>query len=195
MKCEEHRGLRRAVLSLWKEQPGRWRHQCHVAAMAIVNAGLADRVARGSCRGVGGQHSWAVIGDPYAPDLVIDATLWSYREDVKSIYVGSPDRFGHRPHGAGSIWAWGHPKPATGPRIKLTPKTPLSVAAREFLAMIEPLDRAGWSVLAHAPVGGWPSGEVFAAMDDTPALAQIVPIDILGMTTNRNPGGLYQRTA
>jgi hypothetical protein len=38
---------------------------------------------------------------------------------------------------------------------------------------------------------GWPSSEIIAAMDDTDELRALVPIDILGMVTDRNPGGLY----
>lgn len=57
--------------------------------------------------------------------------------------------------------------------------------------MVGPLDRPGWMRLASCPVGGWPAAEVLAAMDDTPALQTLVPIDRLGMLTDRNPGGLY----
>ena len=92
--------------------------RCHEASLEIVRAGVADRVARGWCRGIG-RHSWAVVG---------------------------------------------------------------------------PLDYGGWSILAnYCPVEGWPAGEIYAAMDDTPALKSLVPIDRLGMLTNRNPGRLYLR--
>ena len=43
-----------------------------------------------------------------------------------------------------------------------------------------------------APVEDWPAGEIFAAMDDTEGLKALVPIDKLGMLTDRNPGGLYR---
>lgn len=46
-----------------------WAHQCHGISIAIVKSGLlpASRVARGSCDGVGGQHSWVVCStDPGA---------------------------------------------------------------------------------------------------------------------------------
>jgi hypothetical protein len=39
---------------------------------------------------------------------------------------------------------------------------------------------------------GFPAGEFLAAMDDTPATSALVPIDRLGMLTDRNPGGLYR---
>ena len=63
--------------------------------------------------------------------------------------------------------------------------------ARAFLELVGPLDYHGWGVLAHAPVQGWPSGEILAAITDTKPLAVLVPIDRLGMLTDRNPGGLY----
>lgn len=37
----------------------------------------------------------------------------------------------------------------------------------------------------------WPAAEIIAAIDDTKALSALVPIDILGMLTDRNPSGLY----
>ena len=47
----------------------------------------------------------------------------------------------------------------------------------------------------HAPLNGWPFGEFIAAMDDTPDVTALVPIDLLGMYTDRNPSGLYLREA
>ena len=119
-----------------------WAHNCHGASMRLVDTGIGDRVARGFCRGVGSQHSWAVIGnDCYDADaVIIDATLWSYRNDVKGIYIGKVARYGHTPHGTGSIWEWGKPVSGSGAVIRLTPKTKLSRTALEFLRMIEPLE-------------------------------------------------------
>lgn len=58
--------------------------------------------------------------------------------------------------------------------------------------MLGPLDRRAWHLLAsQAPVLGWPAAEIIAAMDDTEELSAFVPIDRLGMLTDRNPGGLY----
>lgn len=74
----------------------RYHRNCHVASLHLVREGLGDRVARGACRGVGNQHSWVVIGDPYAPAIIIDPTLWSYRSDVSGVFVGSPDIYGQR---------------------------------------------------------------------------------------------------
>lgn len=165
--------------------------QCHGASLELVRSGLGDRVARGACRGVGSQHSWVVIGDPYAPAIIIDPTLWSYRMDVSGVFVGNPDIYGHTPLGAGNIWAWGKPIAGDGLPVKLTPKTPLSPEAKTFLQMLEPLDIAGWQNLSNAPVGGWPASEIFRAMYETPAIKHYVPIDKIGMLTDINPGGLY----
>lgn len=176
----------------------RWATQCHSVSLAIVKSGVLGepcRVARGFCQGVGSQHSWVVLGmDCYHPEAVIvDATLWSYDDRVKGIWVGRASNRRHFPHGMGSIWEYGQPAPPVGPVIELTPKTPLSPAARAWLKMAAPhgLDRRGWGVLAHAPVGEWPAAEIIAAMDDTEAVAALVPIDVLGMITTRNPNGLY----
>lgn len=168
---------------------------CHHVSLAIVQARILPdaRVARGTCQGVFGQHSWIVVGnDCYDPDAqIIDPTLWSYDKTVTGIWHGTARDGRHRPHGAGSIWDYGKPVSAGGPIIRLTPRTSLSAEATFFLGMLGPLDRTGWSVLAHAPVEQWPSGEIFAAMADTAELRALIPIDILGMTTDRNPSGLY----
>lgn len=188
LKIELVRQATRALKPLKK-----WAQRCHGASVALVRAGVGTRVARGFCEGVGGQHAWVVVGyDCYDPKaLIIDPTLWSYRDDVKGIFIGTSTKYGHTPHGAGSIWDWGKPVADGGLTVRLTPKTPLSIMAREFLGFIEPLDRAGWGRLAGAPIGGWPAAEIIAAMDDTEQLSALVPIDRLGMLTDRNPGGLY----
>ena len=171
-------------------------HKCHQASLELVRSGVLGpdaRVARGTCKGVGGQHSWVVLGDPYATDVVIvDPTLWSYRADVGGIWVGTAKDGLHTPHGAGSIWAWGRPPEAEGEPVELTPTVPLSKEALLFLSILGPLDRHGWAILSGAPVGGWPSAEIIAAMDDTEVLRALVPIDILGMLTDRNPSESYR---
>lgn len=174
----------------------KWAHQCHGISSAIVSSevlGVPCRVARGTCPGVGGQHSWIVLGmDCYAdPVDIIDPTLWSYREDVEGVWAGSSSTFGHRPHGAGSIWQYGRPGPAVGDVITLAYDEDLGDLACSFLDMIGPLDRDGWAVLAHAPVGGWPAAEIIEAMARTPKLRMLVPIDTIGMLTDLNPGGAY----
>ena len=59
-----------------------------------------------------------------------------------------------------------------------------------FLNLLGPLDKNGWITLAHAPVERWPAGEIIDAMCES-GLEGYVPIDIVGMTTDRNPSGLY----
>ncbi len=171
-------------------------HNCHAVSLAIVRAERLPgaRVARGLCRGVSGQHSWVVLGDPYSFGVpVIDATLWSYDPTVAGVWHGRTGPRGrHAPHGGrGTIWSYGKPCPTTTDYVQLTPREPLSAEAREFLDMVGPLDRTGWATLAAAPVRGWPAAEIIAAMDDTPRLRALVPIDRLGMLTDRNPSGLY----
>lgn len=175
----------------------KWARQCHAISLKLVKSGLLGpaRVARGACDGVGGQHSWIVLGDDcYSRKaLIVDPTLWSYDSTVKGISVSLNSRDGrHTPHGAGNIMEWGKPQRGGGPVIRLTPEETLSEMAVFFLEeMLGPLDRQGWASLSSAPVEDWPAGEIFAAMDDTEELKTLVPIDILGMTTRRNPGGLY----
>lgn len=173
--------------------------RCHEVSLAIVKAGVLERparVARGVCRGVTSQHSWIVVGDDcYAPNAqIIDPALWSYAPEVTGVWHGTArSRYRHTPHGAGSIWSYGRPERARHPAdvVLLTPTFELSRDAQTFLAILGGLDRRGWLLLADAPVGGWPAGEILAAMDDTPQLSALVPIDKLGMLTDRNPGRLY----
>jgi hypothetical protein len=173
-----------------------WALQCHAASIRLVKSGVLDgpcRVARGSCSGVGGQHSWVVLGDDCFDDAaaIIDPTLWSYRSDVEGIWTGSYEDGMHTPHGKGSIWAWGRPNEAAfGQEVTLTPRKPWSTEAQAFLDRLGPLDRRGWIMLAHAPVEGWPAGEIIDAMCES-GLSAFVPIDIVGMLTDRNPSGLY----
>jgi hypothetical protein len=172
-----------------------WAHQCHSVSLAIVRSGLLPegaRVARGGCRGVGSQHSWAVLGDPYDPEVtVVDATLWSYDTSAPTILMARASDRPHVPHGSGSIWAWGRPPEPVSEVIELA-VDPGREASR-FLRLASPtgLDQEGWRVLAHAPVGGWPAREIFTAMDATPKLRAMIPIDVLGMVTDVNPKGLY----
>ena len=173
-----------------------WACQCHSASLTLVKSGVFGeaRVARGSCRGVPGQHSWVVLGnDCYDKNAtVVDPTLWSYDESVSTIWVGKATERPHVPHGSGSIWQWGRPDDPVGPVIKLD-TTGLSREALLFLDLLGPLDLAGWRMLAHAPVEDWPSGEILKKMNRDDRISPFIPIDILGMTTDLNPGGLYLR--
>lgn len=171
-----------------------WSHQCHAASIAIVKSGILaeSRVARGTCDGVGSQHSWVVFGmDCYDERAtIIDPTLWSYDESVEGIWTGTLGR--HAPHGWANIFEWGRPPTPSAKAVKLTPSEPFSGEATTFLELLGPLDEPGWRMLCHAPARGWPAGEVFAAICDTFSWGEaVIPIDMLGMTTLRNPSGLY----
>lgn len=184
-----------------------WAHQCHAASIHLVKSGAlppGSRVARGTAAGVGGQHSWVVVStdgnlaDCYADNaLVLDPTLWSYRRDVVGVWVGeSPTVYEHTPFGKGpDIMAMGRPPYPVEDPIPLDPEAfeRLSPMARHWVTrMFGPLDRRGWIDLAnHTTVTGWPAAEIIAAMDDTRELSPFVPVDRLGMLTDRNPGGLY----
>lgn len=171
-------------------------HNCHVASLALVRVGVGQRVLRGSCPGIIGQHSWVLVsGTVYSPDaVIIDPTLWSYRDDVDGIFEGPAGVYPHVPHGAGSLFSAGPPPPPRTGILRLTPEAHagLSPEARSFLDdVIGPLDARGWMVLSNAGMGDWPAGEILTAMAATPALAAFPPIDRLGMLTDANPGGLY----
>lgn len=171
-----------------------WAHQCHAASIALVKSGALGecRVARGACKGVGGQHSWVVLGmDCYDPQAtIVDPTLWSYDETVEGIWIGTMQDDRHFPHGRGSIWEWGRPNEAEDEPLYLD-ESELSSKAKDFLDLLGPLDIEGWRCLAHAPVQDWPSDEIIAAMYRHPQISGWIPIDIVGMATLENPSGLY----
>jgi hypothetical protein len=122
---------------------------------------------------------------------VVDITLWSYDPAAPVIYVAKASKRPHTPHGAGSIWQYGPPPEPVGPIIELAVDP--GDAGRDFLRLAAPdgLDQRGWGVLAHAPVQGWPAKDTFTAMNATPKLSALIPIDILGMVTDVNPKELY----
>lgn len=175
-----------------------WAHSCHAVSLAVVKSGLfparsGARVARGTARRVPSQHSWVVFGDPYGQaSPILDLTLWSYDSRQPVVWVGDRRAGVHTPHGAGSIWGWGCPASGGGDPLELD-ASGLSVEAREFLGIVGPLDGRGWAQLwSGAPVEGWPSRELLEAfLDQHPRHAALVPIDIVGMLTDRNPDGLY----
>lgn len=170
-------------------------HQCHAASLALVKSGLIgpSRVARGTARGVVGQHSWLVAGDDcYASGTwLVDITRWSYDPSAPRVEVVRNDRKVHVPHGDGSIWSWGCPQSGGGPAIELVGRESLSPQARSFLDMVGPLDLEGWATLASAPVQGWEAAEILSAMHATDQLRPLLPIDRIGMLTDLNPQGLY----
>lgn len=174
----------------------KWSKNCHAASLAIVRTGLlgADAcVARGWRTGIGSQHSWACTGNPYDPDTVIlDATLWSYVDGNPCIVVAKASNKAYRPHGAGSIWDYGRPAARTEPEIKLSG---LSIRAKRFIYEASDgrgLDRQGWMTLANSPMNGWPAKEIITAMYQDKRLSHLIPIDIVGMVTDLNPGDLYR---
>lgn len=170
----------------------RWHHDCHGASFAIVNAELwTCRVARGMCKNVGSQHSWVVMGtDPYDKEAdILDPTLWSYDDEIVGVLASSMENGLHTPHGAGDIWEWGKPSAAVDEPVELAPPNGAwSDDAKLFLELLGPLDWNGWATLANAPVEGWPAGEILSALQQ---VRPLVGIDIIGMTTNQNPGGTY----
>jgi hypothetical protein len=181
-------------------------HNCHAASIAIVRSGLLGRecrVARGTCCGVGGQHSWVVRGstpeEVYDEDTtIIDVTLWSYDETKPKVWIGTRRDGLHMPHhGQSNIWEYGCPDSGGDPEVPLTPKEPLSDLAERWLTMFReiaggPLDRRFWAALmTHSPYAGWPSAEITKAVHDTPELRALIPIDRLGLQTDVNPGLLF----
>jgi hypothetical protein len=191
------------AISIPREQ---WAMRCHEISLAIVRTMFEPgdaRVARGFCKGVPSQHSWVVtdqtvegsiIGaDCYDERCIIwDSTWWSYTGGDPEVWTTTTAEGFHTPHGTGSIWQWGRPNPATGPVVTLTPRKPWTPEAELFLSMLGPLDREGWIMLAHAPVEKWPAAEIIDAMCES-GLEGYVPIDIVGMLTDRNPSGVYMR--
>lgn len=173
-----------------------WQNQCHAASLALLRSGeLGEpaRVVRGVCDGVGAQHSWLVLGnDPWdTRATVVDPTLWGWDATVEGIWRGKASVRPHTPHGSGSIWTYGKPVHCGGDTIDLDTSI-LTRDAQGFLAMIGPLDRRGWGVLAHAPVHGWPSKEIIGALHADERTTHLVPIDIAGMLLPElNIGGLY----
>ena len=174
--------------------------QCHAASLALVKSGLltrAARVARGSCPGIGGQHSWVVIGDPYDPGAwVVDITAWSYDEKRPRVWV-TRNMVTHMPQwGIGSLWGWGRPSSDGGPEIELDWGDGPSPEARTLLSVFRQAglkpDYKFWADLfSYAPHRGWPVGEFVKAGCRTKDVAALIPIDRVGMTTDLNPDGLY----
>ena len=180
-----------------------WARQCHGVSIAIVKAGVIPggaRVARGGCQGVIGQHSWVVAGpDCYDPDAtIVDASLWSYDDTAPKVLIGRRSDWltpagdlRYQPQGDRSIWDYGRPAAPTGDIIVVPPPAGgWSPSAETFLSALGPLDLDGWRQLIRGPMRGWPAAEIISAIADS-ELATYVPIDILGMNTDRNPHGLY----
>lgn len=180
-------------------------HNCHAASLAVVRSGRlpeGSRVARGTCRGVLGQHSWIVVPaetrqgyvplvyDPSA--TVLDPTLWSYDETADRVMVADNDLTRRRPHGVGSIWDSPLPRSFGGEPIIPDGLTPYASSFLDLCsATVGALDIRFWIVLLNGPMEGWPASEVVAAAYADKRLSALIPIDIVGMLTDINPGGLY----
>lgn len=175
-----------------------WPGNCHSVSLAILRTGLLGkgRIARGMAEKVMSQHSWIVLGeDCYSRDAwIADPTIfgaWGEEPEIKIL----KNRITHVPHGSGSVWLFGRPRNAEDPAtaIRLAGHEELSAAARYFLQMVGPLDQRGWMQLVSGPVEGWPAGDIIEAVIDDPQLGPAIPpIDVVGMLTDRNPGGLYR---
>jgi hypothetical protein len=170
---------------------------CHAVSLTLVRSGLLGtggpdlRVARGACLGVGGQHSWVVLGHPYDPTAtIVDLTLWSYNPTQPRIWVGTMRDGLHRPKGYGHILQGVKPGTRGGEVIQVEVS---SRDARDFLRMVGPLDARGWAGLwSHCGMLGWPAKEILEALlDQHPQMTALVPIDIVGMITDRNPENIY----
>lgn len=195
VKCEEHEKLAQEAAVALAPLEG-WKRNCHAASLHLVKSGVFEpaRVARGVCLGVTSQHSWVVLAEQGIDcwdqsATIIDPTLWSYDDGVEGIWVGTLEECRHRPHGSGRIFEWGKPVSGGDKPIELEPVEPFSDRAELFLKLLGPLDRTGWARLAGAPVEDWPAEEILPAINQT--VGPLVPIDIIGMLTDYNPGGLY----
>lgn len=168
-------------------------YNCHVASTALVNSDLLldrpVRVARGFCEGVGIQHSWVVLGDDCYSDTapILDVTAWSYDSTLPRVWVTSISEGYHTPHGRYHILRG--PMPTAGPGEPIHLDLPAS--AQSFLDLLGPLDALGWARLAGGGMLGWDSRTVIDAMCGHPELRHLVPVDIVGMLTDRNPLGAY----
>jgi hypothetical protein len=173
--------------------------QCHSVSLGLVRSGLLGeggpslRVARGACFGVGGQHSWVVMGHPYDDRaIIVDLTLWSYSPHQPRIWLGSIQSGLHKPKGYGMIYDGPRPQPRGGDIIEVD-TAGMSLEAQHFLKVIGPLDYRGWGALwSHSGMLGWPAQEILEAfLDQNPKMEALVPIDIVGMVTDRNPQEIY----
>jgi len=170
-----------------------WRNRCHEASLAIVRTGMLGknaRVARGTHARVPGQHSWVCRGNPYwQVTTIIDPTLWSHTgyHPYLNIAFGGMD---YQPKGAGNI-DWRIRISRIEDRIDLD--VDWSLDAWNFLKTIAPdgLDRYGWNLLANQPVMGWASKEIIGAMYRDDRTRALIPIDVVGMLLDENPGNLY----
>lgn len=178
-----------------------WAKNCHAVSMQFCRSKIAPegaRVARGYHKMIASQHSWVAFGDPYGlRTQILDLSIWSYVCPESPVIVTgfNYDCLMHcggeyLPKGYGDIWGYGQPVVGDGERIR--PKG-LSDEAEHFLEIFFPdgLDVQGWHGLLNSPVGGWPAKDVFECAWKDDRLKALCPIDVVGMVTDLNPGGMY----
>lgn len=174
-----------------------WINQCHAISLAILRTGRFGygRIARGSCVGVPGQHSWIVLDkDVYnSKAIIVDPTMAHHVKDKRGIVADYACNLPHNPKGKGNIFHGPHRPTSCGdePVTLVEPEGGWSGRARQFLRMVGPLDQRGWGSLFEGPMEGWPAAEIVQAALNTPGMSAWVPIDIKGMLTETNPGNLY----
>lgn len=172
-----------------------WHTNTKQVAHDLVRSGLLPtcRVVVGFVSGVEGEHSWVTtswdVYDKYA--LIVDPTMWTFRADIPDVWMGTLHDGLHHPKGEGFIWDSGYPENSSFQDTILLPQNGLSTYAKYFLSRVEPLNVAGWTALMRLPMQGWPAGEILARMKEVPTLAPLVPEDLEGMLTEKNPGNLY----
>lgn len=180
----------------------RWHGQCHTVSLAIVKKKLfgPSRVARGTCEGVGSQHSWVVLsarpGSMYEKSTpLLDPTLWTYRDDVEGLFFGTCASKWHTPKGAGDLWAFGCPQSPGGE--ELIPKEPITGSATSFLRFLKTtagtLSYGFWMrFFSQCPMANPPIlRDLIDACYRDERIRGAIPVDIVGMLTDHNPSGLY----
>lgn len=190
-----------------------WGGRCHEVSLMAVGSGVLGepgptcRVVRGSAPGygIGGQHSWIALGDPYDPKTVyVDVTAQAWDNDVEGLLVSyaadnwlahvSDARRWHLPFGYDSrnVMKVGRPAPP-GPGEKgYLLEGELSDDATSFLDLLGPLTSHGWSAMFGWAKGGWSYREILtAAVEQVPRVNALTSIDLIGHGTDLNPQGLY----
>lgn len=183
-----------------------WHNNCHAVSLAFLRKGLVEgRVARGSAEGVG-VHSWIVLAQEpgVKPNCyldtaqILDPTIHCWHPGMEPLWQGiMADGMHHLP-GRDSIWNHGCPLPGDGPPLELVvPDGPDPMGRRAFLKLLEttgggPVTMETFRALYHGPLQGWPAGALLdLLLDQHPDFETWVPIDVVGMLTERNPDGLY----
>lgn len=190
----------------FKNDPKDWGGHCHLVSHLLVRSGLLGepgphcRVVRGGGAGIGGQHSWVVVGDPLEPtSVLIDPTAygWGAADDLVVTTVGDK-RYTAHGYDPRSIWDFGRPTGCTPEDAwEVTPpEGGWSESAQTFLDILGPLDLDGWAELAHYPMGAWPSREIIKAIIRDPGMigdrASVrLPIDVASLRGDLNLKELY----